>query len=300
MKAAVFYYTQSGQALDVAHSICSPLEASKDDCVIYKEIIPIEKYPFPWTKDLFFDTFPETRLGMPPSGIHAIALDDVADADLVIIVGQSWYLSPSLPIQSFLLDESIVEYLRGRDVVFVNACRNMWLMTSRIIKKQLHHIGAHLIGHIVLHDKANNLVGVLTVIRWLMYGRKERSGLLPAAGVADEDITDASRFGEIIMKDVKEGNQNNLQRHLLEAGAIDYAPSVIYIEKVGYRIFGVWAKLIRRRGGWRDSRRMFLVNMFYIYLLVVLFLVSPFAQLFFWLTYPLHRVKKNREIDCNV
>jgi hypothetical protein len=32
----------------------------------------------------------------------------------------------------------------------------------------------------------------------------------------------------------------------------------------------------------------------------VLFLISPFGQLVFYLTYPLHRVEYHKDIDCNL
>ena len=139
MKTVVFYYSQTGQALDAVKSICGAshlnekAQGTKDD-VVYKEIRPLEQYPFPWSRYEFFDTFPETRLGMPPSGIEAIDFSDINDADIVIVAGQSWFLSPSLPLQSFFMDEQVRHYLQGRQIVFVNACRNMWLMTSRDIK----------------------------------------------------------------------------------------------------------------------------------------------------------------------
>ena len=72
MKVAVFYYSQSGQALRVAKSICKPLEI-QGNLVVYKPICPMEEFPFPWNKEEFFDTFPETRLGLPPFGIKEIA-----------------------------------------------------------------------------------------------------------------------------------------------------------------------------------------------------------------------------------
>ena len=292
MKTAIFYYTQSGQALEVAKSIASPLAS-----VVFKEIVPEEQYPFPWSKDIFYDTFPETRLGLPPSGIQPIDFSDIEDADMVIVVGQSWFLSPSLPLQSFFTDAQVKAYLKGRPVVFVNACRKMWLMTSRKIKAYLADAGARFVGHIVLQDEAPNLIGVVTIIRWLVYGKKEATRLLPPAGIDEEDIKKASRFGEIIEKAVAGNDLSQLQEHLLEAGAIHYRPSVLYVEKVGHRMFGLWAKFIRKKGGWRDPNRRGRVRLFDIYLMTVLFVVSPFGVLFFYLTYPLHHIKRDREVD---
>ncbi len=296
MKVAVFYYTQSGQALSAAKSICSSIGGA----VVYKEIIPQQHYPFPWNKDEFFDSFPEARLGMPPSGIEAFDFADVQDADVVMVVGQSWFLSPSLPLQSFFLDSRVKDFLCGRDVIFVNACRNMWLMTGRKVKAYVAEAGARLVGHIVLQDRMLNLVSALTIVRWLMYGRKEKTGLLPHAGVSDDDIASASRFGGIIAQTCNDGHLSQLQSRLLAAGAIRYKPSVLYLEKIGHRTFGLWARFVRRKGGFRDPRRRCRVNLFFYYLLTVLFLLSPIAQLVFYLTYPLHAVGRNKQIDCNI
>jgi hypothetical protein len=75
---------------------------------------------------------------------------------------------------------------------------------------------------------------------------------------------------------------------------------VLFIEKAGHRMFGHWARFIRRKGGAGDPRRRLRVNLFFYYLLTVLFVVSPFAQLFFFLTYPLHRVSRHRREDCGL
>jgi len=297
MKTAVFYYTQSGQALCAAKSICMPLERS-GSVVVYKPIVPLQQYPFPWSRDEFFDTFPETRLGLPPSGIAPIDFTDVADADLVMVVGQSWFLSPSLPLQSFFTDRQVISYLKGRNVVFVNVCRNMWLMTIRKVKDYLHAADAKLVGHIVLQDYTPNLVSALTIVRWLLHGRKQGTRFLPNAGVSDADIETASRFGQIILSSWKNDAFGCMQEQLLSAGAIRYKPSIMFMEKAGHRMFGLWAQFVRRKGGFRDERRRRRVRLFYYYLLFVLFGVSPFGQLFFYLTWPLQQVSRHRQEDC--
>ena len=305
MKITVFYYSQSGQALKAARNICRPLEKSGDrpgDDVraVYKEIVPQRQYPFPWSKDEFFDVFPETRLGIPLSGIEPMDFSDINDADLVLVVGQSWFLSPSQPLQSFFNDEAIKDYLKGRPVVFVNACRNMWLMTTGRIKQYVKDAQARLVGHIVLQDKTMNLVSVVTIIRWLVYGKKNATAILPQAGISDKDLEEASRFGEVIMDALQKKDLDGMQDRLLDIGAIDYKPSVLFLEKIGHKMFGLWAKFIRKKGGVGDRRRRFRVNLFYIYLMTVLFVLSPFAQLFFYLTYPLRHVNRNKWNDCHL
>lgn len=297
MKVAVFYYSQSGQALCVAKSICKPL-VEYGHQVIYKPICPSEEFPYPWNKNEFFDIFPETRLGLPPFGINAIDLSDIEDAELVIIAGQSWFLSPSIPIQSFFNDGVVRSYLHDRDVVFVNACRNMWLMTARQIKSYTKDIGARLVGHIVLQDHHANLISALTIVRWLMFNRKESKFLLPDAGVSKKDIDSADRFGNVIADAYSNDKVDSLQDELLKKGAIIYKPSVLFLEKAGHRMFGLWARFIRKKGGFRDKRRQTRVNMFFYYLLFVLFVISPFGQLFFFMTYPLQKVNSQYKLDC--
>lgn len=290
----MFCYSQSGQALKAAENICGRMNA------VYKRIAPLQNYPFPWSRKEFFQAFPESRLGIPPSGIEPVDFSNIADADIVIISGQSWFLSPSLPLQSFFSDERVKDYLKGRSIVFVNSCRNMWLMTSRKVKDYVKQAGAILVGHIVLQDRASNLVSAVTIIRWLIKGKKEATRILPAAGVSEEDIKGASRFGAVIENAFNCGNLSGLQAVLLEEGAIRYKPSVLTIEKTGHRIFGFWAKYIRKKGGFGDEKRQGRLTLFYWYLLFVLFALSPLVQLFFWITYLLRRVKHNRQIDCNV
>lgn len=300
MKTAIFVYTQSGQAMTAAQSICGPLQGD-GMTVVFKQIVPERPFPFPWSKDEFFNAFPESRLGLPPYGIQPIDLSDVQDAHLVMVIGQSWFLSPSLPIQSFFTDERIKHYLGGRQVIFVNACRNMWLKTSHAIKQYVKDAGATLVGHIVLQDNnAPNLVSVITIIRWLLYGKKEPTRLLPQAGISDRELAVASRFGEVIRDTWRDRAVDTLQDRLLAAGAIKYKPSVLFVEKIGHRMFGFWAKFVRKKGGFGDPRRRARLNAFCIYLFTALFAVSPFGVLVFWLTYPFRHIARHRKEDCSV
>ena len=288
-KIAVFYYTQSGQALQIVQSVCQPLEKT-GNTVIYKAIEPETPFPFPWTCWSFFETFPESRLAIPVGKLKAFDFSDINDADLVIISGQPWYLSPSLPLHAFFQDEEVKAYLKGKMIVNISGCRNMWVMSQRKIRQYIYQAGGHYSGHIVLQDNASNLVGVITIVRWLLYNKKEATRWLPAAGVSDEDIKNASRFGITIDETLENGNWNDLQNKLMQEKAVDYRPSVIFVEKVGHRMFGIWANFIRKKGGYGDKRRAFRIKLFCCYLFFVLYVVSPIGLLVFYLTYPL-RIK---------
>ena len=285
---AVFYYTQTGQAQAIARSLSAPLEAA--GCrVVEREIRPVTAYPFPWSSEAFFQVFPESRLGIA-CAIEPVDLSGaVAEADLVIVAGQSWYLSLSTPLHAFFQSPEVRAYLRGRPVVFVNGCRNMWVMTQSETRRYLREIGARYVGFIELHDRAPNLVSVLTIIRWLFYGRKEATRLLPAAGVSPHDVADADRFGRAILRTLNDGQWEQLQERLMREGAVTFIPQLYFIERNGYRMWGRWAHFVRRRGGAGDPRRRGRLRLFKAYLFFVLYAVSPFGLLFYWLTYPLRR-----------
>lgn len=296
-KVVVFYFTQSGQALIAAKHICAPLE---DACnVIYKRIIPQHEYPFPWTKRAFFDVFPETRLGQPPSGIKPIDFSDIADADLIMIVGQSWFLSPSLPLQSFFTDDAVKTYLQGRDVVFVNVCRNMWITTLYGIRQYIEDAKARFVGHIVLQDTHPNYISAMTIVRWLIGGHKQSTLCLPAAGISDKEMLESSRFGDTILKALQQNATSQLPVRLMAVGAVEYKPSVAFIEKIGHRMFGLWARFIKKKGDMGEPRRRLRLSLFYYYLIFVIFFISPIAQLFFKLTYPFRNIRKAKQVDCS-
>ena len=293
LTVAVFYYTQTGQALAIARSLCAPLEAA--GCrVVTREIRPVTAYPYPWSSEAFFQVFPESRLGIA-CAIEPVDLSGaVAEADLVLVVGQSWYLSLSTPLHAFFQSPEVRAYLHGRPVVFVNGCRNMWVMTQIETRRYLREIGARYVGFIELHDKAPNLVSVLTIIRWLFYGRKEATRLLPAAGVSQRDVADADRFGLVILRTLYDGQWEQLQERLMREGAVTFIPQLYFIERNGYRMWGRWAHFVRRRGGAGDPRRQGRLRLFKAYLFFVLYAVSPFGLLFYGLTYPLRRATLKR------
>ena len=298
-KIAVFYFTQSGQALQIAQSVCHPLEEA-GHTVIFKTIEPENPFPFPWTCRSFFETFPESRLSIPTGKLKEIDYSDVNDADLVVISGQSWYLSPSLPLHAFFQDEKAKAYLKGKKMVNISGCRNMWVMAQRKIREYISQAGGHYVGHIVLQDRKPNLVSVLTIIRWLFYNKKEASRWLPAAGVSDDDIGNASRFGVIINEMLENNDWNDLQNKLMHEKAVEYKASIVFIEKTGHRIFGIWANFIRKKGGYQDKKRAFRIKLFCCYLFFVLYVVSPIGLLVFYLTYPLRikSIKKLKQEMC--
>lgn len=284
MKIALFYYTQTGQALQIADKICEPLE-NAGCLLVRKEIEPEVPYPFPWSFMDFFQVFPESRLGVPCK-LKPIDLSDVTDADLVIIAGQSWYLSWSIPIHSFFLSEDIRNFLKGRNIIVSMGCRNMWVMTQLKTREYIREIGGNYVGFICLQDKAPNLISGITIIRWLFYDKKRSTKLLPAAGISPEDINNATVFGQIINDFSKKNNFSEMQNKLMEKSAVTFLSTVYFVEKNGYKLWGQWAKFIRKKGDFNDPKREPFLRLFCCYLFFVLYVVSPVVMILFFLTYP--------------
>ncbi|MDR0796134.1 MAG: hypothetical protein LBE79_08820 [Tannerella sp.] len=286
-KVVVFYYTQTGQALEIVQKVCEPL-VSAGMQVIYKEIVPEEPFPLPWTVRSFFQVFPESRLGIP-CRLKAMDLSDVQDAGLVIVAGQSWYLSHSIPLHGFFQSSAIKDYLKGRKIVTVDGCRNMWVMKQLKTRAYLYEAGAHYVGSVVLQDPAPNLVSVITILRWLLHNKKEATRFLPAAGVTPEDIQNATCFGDCLLEAMQRNTFHALQINLMSKKAITFLPAVYFIEKNGFKLWGQWARFILKKGPYNSPARENALRFFKYYLFFVLFVISPFGLLFFYLTYPFRR-----------
>lgn len=296
-KLVVFYYTQTGQLKNIVNSIVTPLQEGVD--VVWKQIFSIPPFQFPWSTKNFFQAFPESRMGIPLE-IEPIDLSDVQDADAVLLAYQPWFLSPSIPISTFLQQSYIQQFLNGKSVILVAGTRNMWIQSQKIIMKLLSDAGATTVGNIVLRDKTSNLVSVLTIVRWLIRGKKEASRFLPAAGVSDSDIAASARFAPALMEAIQTGNYTNLQAKLYQLKAVEYLPFIAFIERNGHRLFGIWASFILKKGGYQAPQRAFRLKCFMYYLFAVLYLVAPIGYLVFYITYPfrIRTIKHDKRFCC--
>lgn len=270
----VLYYTQTGQLRQILDSIFSGIRDKVE--IEYVTIEPVEPFPFPWTALSFFDAMPETVAHLPvtikplPESIFS------KEYDLVVLGYQPWFLNPSQPTTAFL-QSGATSLFKNRPVVTIVGCRNMWLNAQEKVKAYLETAGARLVGNIVLTDSNPNLVSLLTVIRWSFKGQKAPSGILPAAGVQDEDIAAASRFGYVILKHLEDNNLIDLHRELLQEKAIKLRPGLVILEQRGIKNFRFWSEFIRKKGGPGDPARAGRVMIFKNLLLVAIFILSPIS-----------------------
>lgn len=288
----IVYYSQSGQLEEIARTVAKPLLNDADVAVTFCDIQLEKPFAFPWKKEAFFDAFPESFLQIP-SKIHAPSDEVLAKKyDLVILAYQVWYLSPSIPVNSFLKSEFAKQLLQNTPVITLIGCRNMWAMAQEKMKVILKDTGAKLVGNIALVDRHINHVSVITIVEWMFSGEKKKYlGIFPKPGVSDKDIQESSKFGTVILKHLKGNSYETLQEELVANDAIEIRPFLIEMDKKANKMFKIWSNLIIKK---TDSRPRWLKG-FNVYLLVAIWVISPIVYILHLFTYPLKFAKIKRE-----
>ncbi|MFT6727119.1 MAG: hypothetical protein ACJAV7_001571 [Flavobacteriales bacterium] len=244
----VVHYSQTGQLSDIARSFAKPFEVAKVQ-VDWMEIHPKQAFKFPWSAARFFDAFPES-VDRIPCEIEPLDLDPDAKYDLIVLAYQVWYMNISIPINSFLKSPGVDQLFKDTPVVTLVGCRNMWVMAQEDIKQRLAGFGSKLVGHVAFIDKTNNLVGLITVLGWMLAGKKKKMfGFLPDSGVSDEDIAGASVFGSQILDYLVRDSWEGSYEELLASGSHFISASLLLLEKRGSKIFKIWSRFIAGGSG---------------------------------------------------
>lgn len=298
----VIYYSQTGQLLDILKNIASNLKGESVR-VTYHEIIPENDFDFPWTQENFYDAFPESFLQIPIE-LQATGREVLAKKyDLVILGYQVWFLSPSIPINSFLKSVQAKELLRDTPVITVVACRNMWIKAQEKVKLLLKDLNANLVGHIALVDRHVNNISVITIMHWAFGGKKTRMwGIFPKPGVSDSDIADASRFSIPIMESLERGDFSRLQDKLLHIDAVDVNPYLIATDIRGNMVFSKWANLIAKKGKSDPAKRKKWLVLFKFYLLFAIWVIAPIVYIVYLITYlpSMGQIRKQKKYYSSV
>lgn len=290
-KILVLYYTQTGQLKQILDSLLLPLSKEPGILIEYQQIRPVEEYPFPWTRLEFLQVFPESVLETP---IRLQALGDRLPGgyDLIILGFQPWYLSPSLPITSFLKSPEAGKLFAGADVLTVIGARNMWVQSFERVKQQVESLGGRLRGNIVLADRAPGMLSTITICYWMFTGRKGRFlGVFPKPGVSDADINSAGRYGDVIAPALLNGRLDELGAILKKLGAATPNVSLVRLEARAKKVFLLWARFIAKR----PKRRTLLLNMFFVEVLLALFVVAPINSMVGLVMNGFRRDRQDRE-----
>lgn len=278
-RVLVVQYSQSGQLAAVLRALVAPLQEAVGVVDVHIERLqPQPAYPFPWTFFRFLDAFPESALLQPPA-LSPLTLTGDEDFDLVILPYQVWFLAPSPPVTAFLRHPAAQRLLRGRPVVTVIACRNMWLTAQEKMKTLLAACGARLIDNVVLTDPGPTLATFITTPRWLLTGRRDALWGLPPAGLAAAQIAATRRFGLALRDALAHDAERGSAPLLSGLGAVRADPRLYISEKAGTRSFFVWGRLLRAAGRPGSARRLPLLLLYVAFLVVMIVTVVPTSLL---------------------
>lgn len=267
-KILAVYYTQSGQLgqiVDNFTTVFTEAGMSVEKVIVH----PQPAFDFPWNAKRFFDAMPESVLGIPA----ALAPFDLKEDsyDLIIFAYQPWYLAPSIPANALLNHPKLKAVLKNTPVVTLIGARNMWLKAQERVRNRLHEFGANLVGNIVLVDRNTNLVSGVTILYWMMTGKKDSMwGIFPKPGVAAADIAHVKEFGSTTLQYLNNGNLAALQPALVQQKAVEVKSNLMFIEPRATKLFSIWANFIIKR----KNRQAWLV-VFKYYLLIALFVIAP-------------------------
>jgi len=285
-RVLLVHFSQTGQLSRIARRLTSPLAEAHDIEFVEEVLRPRQPYPFPWPFWRFLDAMPETFLLDPPV-LEPLSVRADSRFDLVLLAYQVWYLAPSSPMTAFLKSEAGKQLLRGRPVVTVIACRNMWLTAQESIKRLIQEAGGRLRDNVVFIDGGGTLATFITTPRWLLTGRRDAFWGLPAAGVAEGEIAGGDRFGRALLGALRAGRERGDAPMLTGLGAARVDPRLIFSERAATRAFSFWSRLIRLGGEPGSVGRWPLLALFCAYLVAMILTLVPTSLILQRLMYPL-------------
>lgn len=272
----VLHYSQTGQLTRVLRSLVGPLQNVADVSIDWRELKPVRPYAFPWRFLSFFDAFPESVYLDPPP-VEPAGLSVERKYDLVILGYQVWFLSPSQPVVAFLKSPE-ARQLCGVKVITVVGCRNMWVTAHQSMLKLLDDVGARLVDNVVLTDEGPLWATFITTPWWLLTGNKgPLLGVFPAAGISDEGIRRAARFGRALRDALPRVAASGAGPHLQGLQAAKVQPLTLLGERIGHRSFRVWGRLVRAAGKPGSVARKPILLVYVGFLIAMIVTVLPFT-----------------------
>ena len=287
-RVLVVHYSQTGQLSQAVAALIQPLRDAGHQ-VHETLLVPQQAFPFPWSPLKFLDAFPES-VQLAPRPLRALNLPADAEFDLIVLAYQAWYLSPSQPMTAFLQSADAARLLRGKPVVTLVACRNMWLMAQEKMKALISAAGGELRDHIALTDPPEHAISTfITTPRWLLTGRRNAFWGLPAPGIPVEELQGTARFGLALAQALDRDAEHQPSPMLsgLRAAPVDI--KLILSEHAGHRAFKAWSRLLRAIGAPGSGVRQPFLVLFAVYLVLMILTVVPISRLLQILLAPLLR-----------
>lgn len=295
-RVLVIHYSQTGQLRDVVRAFVAPLERSPDIEVTSVALQPIQPYPFPWPFWRFFNTFPEC-VYEDPDPIEPPRLAQDAQFDLIIIAYSVWFVSPNLPTMAFLKSPEAARLIRGKPVITLIGCRNMWLMAQERMKEHIAALGGRLIDNVALVDLAHMAATLVSTPMWMLTGKRGPflNGKIPAAGIPAHEIARAARFGTAIARQLPTRRSDDDAPMLSGLSAVSINEGLIASEPIIRRSFRIWGGLLRALGNRQSVTRRIVLALYVVFLVVLLLTVVPISAVLKRLLAPLTRARTKRQ-----
>ncbi|MGZ3722940.1 MAG: flavodoxin family protein [Bdellovibrionales bacterium] len=272
MKKALFlYYSQTGQTARAMNLLAKGFsQVAECDTAVYTVS---EKFAFPWKMTAFFRAFPRCVLGLAPQLVDLPV--DLEKYDLIILGGQVWFLSPSLPLQAFFQSDR-AQAVRGKKIISVITCRNIWYSALNTLRAAVEKLGGKFLGQITICEISPIWASFVTTPRWMLTGKKEPFAFFPAAGIREEDFAQLEAKGRQMATSWLNSNEQTVSPDLLKSN-LD-RPSIRLMNKLGFPVFKFWASLIMRvapqPGLWQD----FCLILFRINLIILIVVLAPYTK----------------------
>jgi hypothetical protein len=295
-RVLVVHYSQTGQLRDIVTSFVGPLEQAPDVEVTSIALKPLRPYPFPWPFWQFFNTFPEC-VYEDPDPIEPLLLAADAEFDLIVIAYTVWFVSPNLPTLAFLKSVEAKRLLKGKRVITLIGCRNMWLMAQERMKEHIASLGGRLIDNVALVDRAHMAATFISTPMWMLTGKRGPflRGKVPRAGVPIDEVARAARFGEAIARQLRERRSDDYTPMLKGLSAVSINEGLIASETIVRRSFRVWGGLLRALGNRRSITRRIVLGLYVLFLVTLILTVVPISAVLKWLLAPLTRARTKRQ-----
>lgn len=295
-RVLVVHYSQTGQLADIVASVVRPLQDAPNIEVTSVELKPVRPYPFPWPFWRFFNTFPEC-VYEDPDPIEPLPLAPDAEFDLIVIAYTVWFVSPNLPTMAFLQSDLARRLIRGKPVVTLIGCRNMWLMAQERMKLTIGELGGHLIDNVALVDLAHMAATFISTPMWMLTGKRGPflNGKVPRAGVPAEEIARARRFGEAIARQLPDRRPEDLSPMLKGLSAVSINEGLMASETIARRSFRAWGGLLRAIGNQQSITRRMVLGLYVLFLITLILTVVPISAILKRLLRPLTRARSQRQ-----
>lgn len=188
---SIVYYSQGGQTARAVEQLEAIVRSSDHWQLVGRlnlgELEAVRtRFKTPWQPMDFIQAQPAAFAGEMELG----AVDDAAvlAADVIVIAYPVWFMAPAIPISAWL--KQLGGRLRGKTIVSVSTCRQMWLGAQRMLRELVEQQGGFVLAHAALQDTSPSWGTMLSTPNFFLTGRRhyEHSYLrekIPVYGIPD-------------------------------------------------------------------------------------------------------------------